>query len=317
MPFPKRLEVDLVGVLSPHVSPGQLVTAWQTEPPAVVALAVEIGLAAWYVVAAWRLRRRGRHWSGWRTASFVTATILVVVAVQSGLASYDDSVFTVHAVQHVLLMSFAPILYALSAPMTLALQSSSRRTQTALLRILRHPVAEVLTHPAVVVTMASATMIVYFLTPLYQLSLEHPLLHDYFHLHFLASGALYWWLVVGLDPTRWHLSYPRKLGLLAVGIPVSAIVGVTLTGARTSVAPLFHTVADTHAGGSILWVVGELTTLVAMGIVVGQWMRYEEREALRADRRADAALERENLPGEGVAPAGGAAEVGPSVPSTT
>jgi cytochrome c oxidase assembly factor CtaG len=64
---------------------------------------------------------------------------------------------------------------------------------------------------------------------------------------------------------------------------------VTLTGARTSVAPLFHTVADTHAGGSILWVVGELTTLVAMGIVVGQWMRFEEREAIRADRRADAA----------------------------
>jgi hypothetical protein len=35
--------------------------------------------------------------------------------------------------------------------------------------------------------------------------------------------------------------------------------------------------------------VGELTSLVALGIVLYQWMQYEEREAVRADRRADAA----------------------------
>jgi putative copper resistance protein D len=173
--------------------------------------------------------------------------------------------------------------------MTLALQASSRRTQTALVKVLHHPVVEALTHPVFVVALSSLTMIVYFLTPLYQLSLEHPVLHDVMHLHFLVSGALFWWLVVGLDPSRWRLSHPRKLALLAIGIPVSAIIGVTLTGTRSSVAPMFHTLADTKAGGSILWVVGELTTLVAMGIVVAQWMRFEEREAARADRRADAA----------------------------
>lgn len=276
------------GTLSPAISVHTLLTGWQTGPLALAALAMEVVVAGWYVQAARRLAGRGRRWSGWRTASFLAGTLLVVVATQSGLASYDDSVFTMHVVQHLLLMNFAPILYALGAPMTLALQSSSRRTQTVLLKILHHPVVEIVTHPAVVVTTASATMIAYFLTPLYQLSLEHPLLHDYAHLHFLVSGALYWWLVVGLDPSRWQLAHPRKLAMLAVGIPVSAIMGIALTGARSSVAPLFHTVADTHTGGSILWVAGELTTLVAMGIVVGQWMRYEERAALRADRRADA-----------------------------
>lgn len=306
--------MGIVSQLSPAVSLHTLLTAWQTDALAFVALAVELLLAGWYVRAAQRLRARGRRWSSWRTASFLSGTVLVVLAAQSGLASYDDSVFTVHVVQHLVLMNFAPILYALGAPMTLALQASSRRTQTVLLRILHHPVVEVLTHPAVVVTMASATMIVYFLTPLYQLSLEHPLLHDYTHLHFLVSGALYWWLVVGLDPSRWHLAHPRKLAMLAVGIPVSAILGVALTGARASVAPLFHTVADTHTGGSILWVAGELTTLVAMGIVVGQWMRYEERAALRADRRADAedaaAVAASGAPA-GAGPAAGAGPDGP------
>src|ERR1700677_2837448 len=84
------------------------------------------------------------------------------------------------------------------------------------------------------------------------------------------------------------MSFPAKLGFLATGIPVNAILGVSLTGATMSIAPHFHTLGDTKVGGSILWVVGELTSLVALGIVLYQWMQYEEREAVRADRRSDA-----------------------------
>ncbi|HTT87706.1 MAG TPA: cytochrome c oxidase assembly protein, partial [Acidimicrobiales bacterium] len=174
---------------------------------------------------------------------------------------------------------------ALSAPVTLALQSSGGGTQRRLLAVLHHPVVEFVTHPVVVVIAAYATMLFYFLTPFYNFSLEHPLVHDLTHLHFLVSGCLFWWLVVGRDPSRWRLSHPLKLGFLAAGIPVNAILGVSLTGAAASIAPHFHTLADTKAGGSILWVVGELTTLIAMGIVLYQWMQFEERQAIRADRR--------------------------------
>ena len=115
------------------------------------------------------------------------------------------------------------------------------------------------------------------------------MLHELTHLHFLVSGILYWWLVVGVDPSRWRLSFPAKLGYLAVGIPTTAILGLALTQSSTSIAPLFHTVSDTHAGGAILWIIGELFTLGAMAIVVVQWMVVDNREAVRGDRRADAA----------------------------
>jgi len=48
--------------------------------------------------------------------------------------------------------------------------------------------------------------------------------------------------------------------------------------------------ADTHAGGALFWVVGELVTLTALGVQLVQWMHDEERAAVRADRRLDAAL---------------------------
>jgi putative membrane protein len=288
--------------ISPPIQLHTLLTGFQTDGLSLVSLAIELGLALWYVLAVRRLAKRGRRWSRWRTASFLGGTALVIVAVQSGLAAYDDQVFAAHVVQHLLLMNFAPILYALSAPMTLALQASDRRTQQGLLKVLHTPVVEFVTNPVLVVLVSYGTMIAYFLTPFYNFSLEHPLVHDLTHLHFLVSGCLFWWLVVGRDPSRWRLSYPAKLGILAIGIPVTAVLGVSLTGARVSIAPLFHSVADTQRGGSILWIVGELTTFAAMAVIVFQWMRFEEREAVRADRLLDAqaALDAPGLDAQGL-----------------
>jgi len=285
----------LADPISPPLKLHTLILGWQTDTLSLLAMAIELAIAVWYLVSVSRLARRGRRWSKWRTASFLGGTVLVIVAVQSGLAAYDDQVFAVHVVQHLLLMNFAPILYALGAPMTLALQASSRPTQQRLLKVLHFPLVEVLTSPMVVVPVSYLTMLVYFLTPFYNFSLEHPLIHDLTHLHFLVSGCLFWWLVVGIDPSRWRLTYPAKLGILAVGIPVTAVLGIALTGARISIAARFHSVADTHQGGSILWIVGEITTLVAMGIIVYHWMRYEERQAVRADRRLDALERAEEL----------------------
>jgi len=275
-------------IISPSVSLHTLLTGWQTDPLSLVSLAIELGLVAWYLLAVRRLAAHGRRWPVARTVAFVSGVALIVIAVQSGLAAYDDEVFWMHVIQHLLLMNFAPILLAVSAPVTLALQSSRRRIQRLLLAVLHHPVVEFVTHPLVVVVAAYGTMLVYFLTPFYNFSVEHPLIQDLTHLHFLVSGCLFWWLVVGRDPSRWRLSYPVKLGFLAAGIPVNAILGVSLTGATASIAPAFHTLGDTHVGGSVLWVVGELTTLVAMGIILFQWMQFEEREAIRADRRTAA-----------------------------
>jgi putative membrane protein len=288
-------------MISPPVNLHQLLTGWQTDWMSLVALGIELAIAGWYLVSVVRLARRGRHWSPWRTTSFLLGTLAVVVAVQSGVASYDDSVFKAHVVQHLLLMNVAPIFYALAAPVTLALQASDRRTQHRLLSVLHSKPIEFITHPVLVVINFSGTMLVFFLSPFYQFSLEHPLLHEFTHLHFLVSGLLYWWLVVGVDPSRWRLSFPAKLGYLAVGIPTSAILGLALTESRTSIAPQFHTVADTHAGGAILWIVGELFTLSAVAIVGIQWMRADSRQAARNDRRTAA----DGAPGGDAAADGG------------
>jgi putative copper resistance protein D len=280
--------VLLAAVRSPPIEIHTLLAGWRSGAFSFVALGVEVALAAWYLVSVRRLAHRGRHWPRARTVSFLSGLVVVVIALQSGLAVEGDRLFWVYVVQHLLLMNLAPVLLALSAPVTLALQAAGRPTQRLLLAVLHHPVVEIVTHPLVVATAVYGTMLVYFLSPVYNLTLEHRWFGDLVYLHFLVSGYLFWWIVIGRDPSRWRLSHPAKLGLLAPGIAVNAILGVSLTGATASVAPHFQTLGDTHVGGSILWVVGELISLVTMGIVLYQWMQFEEREAVRADRRADA-----------------------------
>ncbi|MGH9044560.1 MAG: cytochrome c oxidase assembly protein [Acidimicrobiales bacterium] len=279
----------LTTALSPNISLHTLTHAWQTGDADLLTLSIEICAAILYLAGVWRLARKGRRWSAWRSASFIAAVASLVVALQSGLAHYDDTNFSAHVIQHMILMYLAPILLALSAPTTLALQASKRRTQEVILKVLHCRAVGFISHPIVAATVAFVSMIAYYLTPLYVLSLEHPVLHASSHVFFLLSGCVFWWIIVGKDPQRWRLSFPAKLGLLAAGIPVTAILGLALSQARTSIAPHFHTAADTRAGGSILWVIGELVMLVAMGLLLFQWMRVDEREAVRADRRAELA----------------------------
>jgi putative copper resistance protein D len=134
------------------------------------------------------------------------------------------------------------------------------------------------------------------LSDFYAYSEQHTIVFCLTNLLFLASGCLYWWPVVGLDPSRWKLSFPAKLGYLATGIPVTTFLGLGLVSARYSIDSAVHTLADTQAGGGALWVLSELFTLGAMGAVLVQLLHSEEREAARYDRRVlheEANLERE------------------------
>ncbi len=288
----------LLTVPSPPVHLGRLLTAWQTDPISLIVLAVDVLVAGAYLEGVRRLKAKERQWSRWRTASFLGGSVVVVVAFNSGVAGYATSIFSVRAVQHVLYMNAAPILWALGAPMTLWLQASGRSLQRFLLRVLHSRTFEVLTFPVLVAGISYALMLVYFLSSFYPFSEQHHVVLGITNVVFLLAGCLYWWPVVGLDPSRWRLSFPARLGYLATGIPVTTFLGLGLVSARYSIDPAIYTLSGTQSGGGTLWVLSELFTLVAMGCVLLQLMHTEERAAARYDRRLmheEANLEREAL----------------------
>jgi putative copper resistance protein D len=266
---------------------GDVFTGARLEP----ASAVVIALAAWwYLAAARRLAGRGRRWPRRREAPFLAGLAVLALATQGGVARADTTSFTAHVVQHLLLGMVAPVLLALGAPMTLALQSSNRPLRGRLIRLIHSPPVRLVTHPVTAWAAFGGSMFALYFTGLYAATLRSVALHDAVHLAFVLSGCLFFWPVVGLDPIPHRMPYGGRMLYVLVALPFHTILGVALVTQTKLLAPGL-VLADQQTGAAILWTAGELLGLIAMMIVAAQWMTAEEREAIRQDRRLAAAVE--------------------------
>lgn len=285
-------------------------TLWQWSPFPLLVAAALIAVSYWYLRADWRLAARGRRWPGHRTAAFLAGLVTVDLALQSPVATFAGSYFQAHIIQHLLLMIVAPPLLALGAPSTLLLKTADRRTKVAWLRFLRSRPFTLATNPLFVWVLYFGLMFGFFLTPLINVAMLHMPLMDVLNLSFLLGGCLYWWPMVGIDPTvHWKMGYgARMLNVLLGGFP-DVLLGLAIISARTPIASMY-TLASTKAGGGLLWMSTEFAALGGAVPIFFQWMRSDQRAAARdavrdarsAGSNATDTMAAPDLPAEGSEP---------------
>jgi putative copper resistance protein D len=265
-------------------------TQWEFSPFAMLILAAAIVAGVWYVRAGRVLSARGRRWSGKRTAAFLSGLVGIVLALQSPVASFTMDYFQAHVLQHLLLMVIAPPLLAMGAPMTLALQTSSRNGKVRILAVLNSGPFKVLTHPVPVWLLYYFTMFAFFLTIALNFAMEHMWVMDLINLAFLFGATLFWWPIVGLDPIpHWQMGYGVRMANLLIGVPIESFLALALLN-NSHPAASMYTLGSTHSGAAILWIGAELFTFLALIPVFLQWVRFEERKGARYDAQLDAEL---------------------------
>jgi putative copper resistance protein D len=216
--------------------------------------------------------------------------VAVDLALQSPVATFSMGYFQAHVIQHLLLMVVAPPLLALGAPMTLALQTSSRGGKVRLLRLLNARPFQLLTHPVPVWFLYYFSMFAFFLTFALGFAMNHMWVMDLVNLAFLGASTLFWWPIVGLDPIpHWQMGHGTRIVSLLIGVPIESFLALALLSSARPAAPMY-TVGSTHAGAAILWIGAELFTFLALIPVFVQWVRFEERRSARYDAQLDAEL---------------------------
>jgi cytochrome c oxidase assembly factor CtaG len=255
--------------------------------------------AAVYGYGVYRLRLRGDHWPPGRTVAFVVGGLGSIAAVTvSGIEAYDDQLISVHMVQHMMLSMVGPIFLALGAPVTLALRTLPGDTRKTLLAVLHSRPVRVLTFPLVAFGLFVANPFVLYFTGLYRQTLEHAWLHEFIHVHFIVTGCLFFWPLLGLDPLPNRWPYPGRALLMVLSVPFHTVLGLTIMQSKTLLAgdyyPNLHLSwanpwDDQVTAGGILWAGGEIVSVTMLGILVLQWIRQSEREARRIDRALDRA----------------------------
>jgi len=247
-------------------------------------LLVEVTAASCYLTGVRRLSTKGRSWPAFRTATFLSGLVMIALALQSPVSSLVASSFEYHVVQHMLLMVVAAPLLALSAPMTLALQTTSHPTKVILLKVLNSRTFAVITFPATVWFLYYGVMFAFFLTPLLGYAMNHMVLMDALNILFLLGGCNFWWPTIGLDHNpRWKMTHGMRIINLLIGVPFESFLGIALLGGGAAAS--IYTPAQTHVGGGMVWAIGEMSAFVGTAIVMVQWARDDQRVALREDRR--------------------------------
>ena len=189
-----------------------------------------VALAVLYLEGAWRVARRhpARPWPWWRTGMFLGGLAVVVLATESGIGAYDDVLVWDHMIQHLMLIMVAPAMLVTGQPVTLLLHASRNPLHTWAKRAVRSRVVTWLTWPPVGVIAYAVTIIGTHLTRLMSLVMTNPALHAAEHALYLVVGYLFFLPLLGREPVRWRISYPVRLFVLFLAMPVDTFTGLAL-----------------------------------------------------------------------------------------
>nr|WP_308258579.1 cytochrome c oxidase assembly protein [Saccharothrix obliqua] len=278
------------------------------EPPSATRLLLEwrpdlvFGLGAvfaavLYVAGVRVLRRRGDAWPARRVAAWLAGCAVVVVVTSSGVGKYAPGTFSMHMVAHMSLNMLAPVLLVLGGAVTLALRVLPSGPRGWLVALLHCRASRLVTHPAVAAVVFVGSFYVLYFSDLFGTAMGQHWAHQVMNLHFLVSGYVFYWLVVGVDRPPRPLPHLAKLGLLFAVMPFHAFFGVILMSSGTVIAETFYRrlsltwvpdlLTDQRLGGGIAWATGEVPMLVVVVALLAQWASADRREAVRLDRRLD------------------------------
>lgn len=315
-----------ISVLAVNTSPrllGEPFTAWDVflgyqlpDPPSALRLLTlwrfdtfmgiaAIALAGLYSAGVIRLRRRGDTWPPGRFAAWLLGCALVVFVTGSGIRAYGSAMFSVHMAEHMALNMFIPIFLVLGCPVTLALRAlpSAKRDQPPgprewLLWLIHSPATKFISHPITAFILFVTSLYIVYLTPVFDTLVRYHWGHEFMGVHFLLTGYLFFWGIIGSDPGPRRLPFPGRLGLLFAVMPFHAFFGIATMTMTSAIGETFYRYVnlpwlssindDQQLGGAITWGSSELPVVVVVIALVTQWARYDRRAATRTDRHTHA-----------------------------
>ena len=222
-------------------------------------------------VRGWRRVRRASASTipAWRLASFLFGMFLVWGALGSPLVAYDHDLLTVHMIQHLLLMTFAPALILLGEPLLVFWHGLPRFVQVLCEPMLRRPLAQrfgrALSRPALCWTVSALTLLGWHVPALFTLGMHSEAWHSLEQASFLVAGFLFW------TGPQWS----TLLYLFLATLPCDILSGFLVFSDRVAY-PLyfsmprhfgFSVLEDQQCAAALMWTCVTLVYLVPAAIL--------------------------------------------------
>jgi cytochrome c oxidase assembly factor CtaG len=286
--------------LPPELTLMSYVTEWKFD---LAWALVSVFGAVLYLAGVWRLHQRGDKWPVGRTIAWVSGLLMLFYTTNGALNAYEQYMFSVHMLGHMMLAMLIPLVLVLGAPVTLALRAVEKRRDGSwgarewIMWMVQTPYSKVITHPVVAAVIFAGSLWVFYFTPMVRWAASEHLGHQWMIVHFLISGYLFSLSMIGIDPVPFRFPFALRIATLFATMASHAFFGVTIMTTRGLIAADWYgamgrtwgatPLEDQNVGGGIAWGIGELPTLTLALIVAVQWARSDEKEQKRKDRFAD------------------------------
>jgi putative copper resistance protein D len=282
-----------------------------------IILGILILATALYIAGVVKLSRNGVKWPVGRTIAFALGISVIDFATSGGLGLYSFFSFSHHMMAHMLLGMVAPIGIVLGAPITLALRAlpagrslaasegeheAERGPRGLLTAILSSRFVAIMSNPIVALAIFDGSLFALYFTPIFDLLMGSHLGHIAMSLHFLLAGILFFHVIIGVDPRPKQYPYIFRIVILFAAMSIHAFFSIALLSSTSLIGgEYYETLAtpwvldlleDQRIGASIGWAMGEIPILLSLVATFIQWMRSDEREAARFERRSKLAKSR-------------------------
>lgn len=271
-------------------SPSETWAHWDLNPAVVLTIVFFTG---WYTLGLYRLWSRagmGRGLSRRQATAWFTGIAALVIALISPLDAAAANLFSLHMVQHLLLILVAPPLLVTGAAdvaFLWALPVSWRRRFGRF----EHGIGRSLmgesgaTAPLMIVLLATAVLWLWHLPVLYDLAVRVEAVHIGEHAAFLVTAILFWVTVLRLRPRDHVRNGVRILYVFGMALQGS-MLGALLTFAsrplyqsHVATAPAWglDPLVDQQLAGLIMWVPPALLYVGVAAYLFVSWLNALER----------------------------------------
>ena len=259
-----------------------LVRGWSF--PVVPFLGLTLTLVV-YLRGWWAVRRtRAEELPAWRATAFAAGIGSVWMALASPIDALDDTLLSAHMLQHFILMSVAPPLMMLGAPVVPMLRGLPRGVVRGVVGPLMRvrwlqAVARFVLHPAVVWLAMNIAYLGWHVPAMFELTFRDERIHQTEHMLFLVTNLAFWWVVLAPWPAkprwpRWAM-IPYLLSADILNTVLSAALifsGRVLYPSYAAAERVTRMTAleDQAAAGAFMWVVNSTVFLIPAVVLTVQ-----------------------------------------------
>ncbi len=263
-------------------SPGAL-SAWDVG---VVVLLVCLG--ALYLAGSIRLSRRGAFIRPLEPIAFAVGWVALMVSVLPPIDALAIELFSIHMVQHELMMLIGAPLVTLGRPLPVWLAALPDRPRRSMARALQGRLLSggwgLLTTPALACALHAAAIWIWHMPRLYEMAIGNEAVHTLQHATFVGTSLVLWWgLLYGRYGRAGYGAAVFYLFATAVhtGIlgAIFTLAGVPLYGSYLPPAAArgVDALGDQQIAGLVMWVpAGFVFTLAGLAFFAA-WMSAAER----------------------------------------